>query len=495
MIYRARALTGAFQGFLGSAIIVAMARVTAQVMQFILFVYAAKILSVAEFGKFSMILIISLGISIFAESGWQEFVIQERSEAAWRHVNAIAGLVSLLLTILALGGAAITWLLWRDATVLETAIVLAGWIVLRSLTGVQAGILTVRGDLGILGTVQIIAELCGFVSGVVALHLGYGIVALAISKIFCQACYLGGYILKSRFKGFERPDRGELRRIVSFSKEILSIRLTRFIQANIATLLMGIWFGPVGASIYRAGQRIVGAASEILAEPSRILTWSHLRRVRDKAEATQTSDQLRSGARALSDESEKVLLLITLITSPIFAGLAFASPQIVSVLLGAKWMAAVPIIQILCIANALRFVLVIAEPLFSMLSDPRIARRLTTIGAFVLLAMLPLAAPHGLIWVAFTEVAAVLVTFPLFFRSFRASAGLRFSRLVPSLGAISLGIALFVSGWWALASTMGWQQRPSLVETAILLAAATVIYGAVITLCGALLWRKGLLPG
>ncbi len=53
----------------------AFARIAAQAMQFGLFLYAARVLSTADFGVFSLAYTIIVGLTVLAEAGWREWVL------------------------------------------------------------------------------------------------------------------------------------------------------------------------------------------------------------------------------------------------------------------------------------------------------------------------------------------------------------------------------------------------------------------------------------
>ena len=139
------------------------------------------------------------------------------------------------------------------------------------------------------------------------------------------------------------------------------------------------------------------------------------------------------------DDLRFYLLKATRITSvlsfPIFIGLAVTAPEAVAVLLGAKWPAAAPLLQILALIMPLRMVATLLPPALWSIGRPGISAGNVLIAALVI----PSACLIGAQWGPAGMAMAWLGAFPLVF-------GITLQR---SGGVLGLGVPDFGRAMWA----------------------------------------------
>ena len=380
----------------------ALARIAAQALQFGLFLYAARVLTTADFGVFSLAFAIIVGLSVVAEAGWREWVICAEDAALVDEAGAAA-----LVTggVIALAGLALIGLgqrLLLNPGLLMVAALLLPWVVARPLVCVQIGMLTRTGRLTHLAVVQWLAEAAGFVAGIALLHKGAGLAALAWAKLALAAVELGGYTLGVRRLPMARPARAHWIAMTRFSHHILSARLLAYFQGNLTTLVIGTVFAPGLVGIYRAAMRLGGTAQEVIREPARAVGWSWLRAALDQ-------DGGSHGLRFAQAAQQFLDITITLGTA-LFLLLALESGAIVRLMLGARWGDAAPVLLLLALALIVRLPQVLAEPLFPLVGKPWLTRRLALMIGGIALVCFLVALRFGLVMVALGELVAALVT-------------------------------------------------------------------------------------
>ena len=115
------------------------------------------------------------------------------------------------------------------------------------------------------------------------------------------------------------------------------------------------------------------------------------------------------------DDMRFYLLKATRITSvlsfPIFIGLAVTAPEAVAVLLGAKWPAAAPLLQIIALIMPLRMVSILLPPALWSIGRPGISAGNVLIAALII----PSACLVGAQWGAMGMAMAWLAAYPLVF--------------------------------------------------------------------------------
>jgi O-antigen/teichoic acid export membrane protein len=95
---------------------------------------------------------------------------------------------------------------------------------------------------------------------------------------------------------------------------------------------------------------------------------------------------------------------------PLTAGIIVLAPQFIQIVLGDKWMPAVPLVQVLALAGLLRSIAATAGYLFYALGKTKIDTMLQLIRLAVLAVLIyPLTLRFGLLGVAIAVVASILV--------------------------------------------------------------------------------------
>lgn len=479
-------LWGKAVGKLVGPMSLASVRIAAQFLQLSVFVVAARALTVAEFGIFSLVFAIVTGFSVIAEGGLREYTICCDDRNTVRHINGLSLITGAGLAVLMLIGGSLFWYFGLDAAFTSTAVILSLWIFLRPTTVVQTGILTRDGKLSAVSLIQIISEIVSFVVSVAALFGGLGVLALALGKIALQLTELVGSLLATRWYRVAQPNAVEYKPIIAFSRRILVVRLMQFFQMNFSTLIIGTFLAPVAVGLYRAAVRIAGAVQETIREPARFVGWSMLRAARER-DGNVDGAQLPAAALRYSQT-------LFLVAGPVLLTLGLMAEPLISALLGTKWLSAAPIILPLALAACARLLASVIEPLLSIQGRPEIVQRNAAILTAISVVLLCGALPFGVQWVAWAELLAALVSVPLTLYTLQKDGKIPVRALLGSLCPVLLG-------WIVCAALIIWGQTvgpvstaPFLVQISVVGALATVGYLMVVAAIFKLFARNGISP-
>ncbi len=433
----------------------ALARIAAQAMQFALFLYAARVLSTADFGVFSLAYAVIVGLTVLAEAGWREWVLCAVTPRQIDEAGGAALVTGALIVIVGLGLLALGARLAISPALIMVAALLLPWIVARPLVSVQMGVLTRTGRLTHIAVVQWLCEVAGLATGIALLHQGAGLAALAWAKLALLGVELAGYTLGVRRLGLAQPKRAALREMVRFSLHITAARVLTYLQGNLTTLVIGAAFSPALVGLYRAAMRLGGTAQEVIREPARMVGWSWLRTAldQDRAAWARAPDPHRphnAMPPRLAAAAHQFLDLAVTVGAALLVVLALESAGIVRLLLGGKWTGAAGLVTLLSLGMIARLPQALAEPLFPLLGKAWLTRRLALLTAGIGLACFLIALPFGVLMVALADmVAALLMLAPLLFYLVAEgglSAGLALRpfvlALVSGLGAAGLAVAL-----------------------------------------------------
>lgn len=391
----------------------ALARIAAQAMQFALFLYAARVLTTADFGVFSLAFAIIVGLTVLAEAGWREWVLCAPTPRQIDEAGAAALMTGAVIAVLGMALIALGRHLGFAPELAMMAGLLLPWVVARPLVSVQMGVLTRAGRLRHMAVVQWLCEAAGFVAGVALLHHGAGLAALAWAKLALLGVELGGYTLGAGRLGLAVPRAAGLGEMTRFSWHILAARVLTYLQGNLTTLVIGAAFSPALVGLYRAAMRLGGTAQEVIREPARMVGWSWLRTAMDQDIAARAAGPGAQSRRLLAAAHQFFDLAVT-VGAALLVVLAFEAGGVVQILLGVRWTDAAGLVMLLSLGMIARLPQALAEPLFPLLGKAWLTRRLALLTSGTGLACFLIALPFGLTMVALADmVAAVLMLGPL----------------------------------------------------------------------------------
>lgn len=333
----------------------AASNISVTILKFLKFAILAHLLDPNDFGLMGMLLVvIGLG-SAFSDMGisnaivWKQDASNEQlSSLYW--LNIIAGVAVFGIVIAA------TPLIVRfyKEPRLQELVIWASLAFLIAPIGQQFQMILQR-DLMFdrLAKIEVLAALIGTVVAVSTAFMGAGVYAL----IWGQLTETGMRALLLAFIGWRdwRPrfhfNLKELKGFIRFGVFQMGERLLNFYYTNVDYLIIGRFLGSELLGIYTiAYQIVIEPFSRINPILTRVAFPIFSRRQSD-------DDALGRGYCELSK-------MVAFLTFPILALMATTAPLFVPLILGAKWNAAITIIQILIILGAIRSLI---NPLGSIL--------------------------------------------------------------------------------------------------------------------------------
>ena len=418
-----------------------LARVYAQLVQFVFFLIVARSIGVADFGTFSLLFAFAMGLSLFAEGGWREYLICHDDDALVQRAYGMAITIALVIFLMIAGAAAIFWVASPYGKLTPTMLALALWVPFRSIATLETGRLMKAGRIHEISLASIISETVGAAAGLAALWAGQGILALGVSKLALEATALLCLMVRQERERVEWRRQPYDRDMIHFAGQILIGRFASFLSGNSSVFVIGFSLSPGAVGFYRAATRVAGAAAEALREPARVIFWSTMKKV---------DGEERREARVRSAENSAWYLFC--VAAPVFVLMAVLSEPLILMLLGAKWAPAAPIISILAIAYLVGFITTLTEPVFSLDNQPRRARELAISAAIMSVAGTILAAPFGLLAVAWGQLIANVLIAAVTLWSLHVHGNFASYRLLRRLAAPTAGLIAMIGALWFLES-------------------------------------------
>lgn len=365
---------------------VVAARIVPQASGLFLLVLGGRLLAPETLGSFVLAFAGAELLRTLVRAGWREAVLLDETGAATPVILAIAIALGLIAQPVALG-AAVAAAHVAGTPDLAPALALLGLSILPlGAAAVWEGVLLRRGEADRAARPLIAAEIAQSAIAAGLLVAGWGILALAIARVF-RAVVLAAGLATASGEHRLSLDLSRARALLPVSGHVTLASLASLAGTSGADLVVGVVLGPAAVALYRIAARIAGAVGEVVTETTRVLAWSSL----------AGRGPLTAPAVARLFDGAFVL------TVPVFLGLALTAGPLVETLLGPAWSAAAPVLAILAVARLLAVPVALATPILASHGRTRVLPRLAAILAATGLATTLIAGPHGVIAVAFAQ--------------------------------------------------------------------------------------------
>ena len=365
----------------GAAWMVAM-RLAIRFIGIISTIILARLLVPADFGLVAMATMIYGFIEITGQFSFDVVLIQKQDagrdyyDTAWT-LSIIRGLVTALVLF---AGAGIAADFFGDQRLVEIIYVLCLVAFVGSFANI--GIVDFRRDMNFGKDFQymVSVKLCSFVVTLVFAFMLRTYWALVIGIASSTLAQLGLSFFMHSFR--PRWSLVRWREIMNFSKWLVLNNILIFANRRSDSLIVGKILGAATLGLYTLAYEIATmATSELLAPIRRALLPGYAKLAHDP--------------EALRRSFVDGLALIMMIAAPVAIGIGLVADPMVRLLLGEKWLEAIPILQILAIFGVIQVSLSNIGPLLLAMGRPRL---ITIVSATRVVTGIPLTILATLYW-------------------------------------------------------------------------------------------------
>ena len=189
------------------------------------------------------------------------------------------------------------------------------------------------------------------------------------------------------------------RELIHFSKWLLLNNVLHFTYHRVDTFVIGRLVGAPSLGLFRMAHEIASLPTTEMVAPIRAAILPGY------AKLASDQEQLRASFAATFGT-------IVMVAAPVAVGIGLTSDSLVPLVLGEKWLEAIPLLEVLCIAGAVNVCTANTWPVFIAVGRPWINTALTALGIVVLIPLLLWSVPQtgtvGAAWALVTAAAAVL---------------------------------------------------------------------------------------
>lgn len=315
-------------------------RIIHQVIQFVIGIAIARILSPKDYGIIGMTAIFLAVATVFIDSGFGSALIQKKDRnntdfSTCFYFNLIVGL--LLYSLLWLASPTIAEF-YRTPILCDVLRVLGITLITNSLTISQTAKMTAEMKFKEISVIAIITQLfTGFI-GLYLAHAGWGVWALVFQQLSSSVARL--VLMEIYLKWlpqfiFSIPS---FRHMFSYGSKILCSSLINVFYDNMYTLVIGKVFSAKEVGFYNRGNQFAALPTSTILNIFMKVAFPLMAEVQDDTERLKTA-------------YKKLLRIPLFVLYPILFGLIALAKPLILVLLGEKWLPSVPLLQVLCIGS------------------------------------------------------------------------------------------------------------------------------------------------
>ncbi len=317
-------------------------RIGTQGVQFIVAIVLARLLAPADFGLIALVTVFVAIANVFVQSGLNTALIQKKNADNIDFSTVFFASLGLAgITYVALfWGAPLIAKFYNNQTALVPVIrVLGLMLLLGAVNSIQEAYVARNMMFKKLFYRSVGAIVPAGVIGVVCAYMGFGVWALVAQQLsnsflVCVIMWITVKWRPSFVFSFER-----WKQLFSFGWKLLCSALLDTFFRNLQNLIVGKFFSPADLGYYNRGDQFPNLiVNNVNASVQSVMLPSFSSIQDDKT-------RLKNVARRAISTSSFVIL-------PMMAGLAAVAKPLTLVVLGEKWLPAVPFIQISCFSYA-----------------------------------------------------------------------------------------------------------------------------------------------
>ncbi len=317
----------------------------------------------------------------------------------------------------------------------------------------------------VLALRSIVSIFIGGGVGIAMATRGFGLLSLIAQQLLTALIGTLTLWMATRWRPRWDTRRDNIRSLILYSRHVSMNAVASFVNTQSDVFFSSYYLGAASTGVYNAAKRIITAVNLMLA--------SGLNSVALPVQASLHGDQAASARVFL-----KSTALTSLLTAPLFVGIAALSNEVIAVSLGVKWLDAAPVLSILTITAYLFTINLYSGNVVLVYNKPQWLTLLGVINAIANVAMLLIFARYGLLALAWAYTLKTIVLFPfsiwLAVKLLKVKPHTYFTSLLPTLlaaaimGASLIGLKAWLGEWNA------WQRLLLLIPLGMLIYALSM---------------------
>jgi PST family polysaccharide transporter len=326
----------------------------------IVFIVLARLLTPENIGLVAMSMVYIALLQVFLEQGFVEAIVQSPSTsrelldtAFWTNFA-----LAFILCIGSIAVAPIVGVLFKEPNLPSIICGLAPLFVMRGSVSVHLALLRREMAFRRLAIAAVSGVFVGGSIGIALAFAGFGVWALVIYQLVSRFVEAIALWMQNPWRPGKRIKANEFRSLFRFGANVTGSQLVNFLNKYGADLVIGLFLGPIAVGYYNFSFRLSRTLVEMIGSVVSLVSFPFFSRLQDDPQ---------TGMHAYSRITEQ----ISIISFPLFIGMAVCAPQIVHVMFGEKWLPAVPVIRALSVIGLLHSLYYVNSAVFLGYGKPQ----------------------------------------------------------------------------------------------------------------------------
>jgi len=405
-----------------------------QLLNLIIGIFLARLLSPGEYGIVAMLAIFSLIAGNLQDSGFSVALINIK-DIKHNDYNAVfwfnTGVSFLLYALLFLSAPLIADFYHQPCLIPLSRFLFMGFI-FASMGIVPNAVLTRALRVKEKAVVSLLALLLSGIVGVVMAFKGFSYWSLATQQLLYNVIICTGRYYYARWIPSFKVDFTPVKQMFAFSYKVLITAVLTTINNNMLTVVLGRLFPAASVGNYNQANKWNTMANQLVSNTIAQVAQPVLMRVND-----DNGRQRRVFG--------KMLRFTAFLAFPAMFGLSLVAPQVILIAIGDKWVDSIPLLQILCISGAFLPLYTVYQNLFLSMGKSDYYMWLTICQIVIMLAAVLACSAMG-VWAMVVAFACISILWLFVWQLFASRLiGYRFSNMIRDLAPFLL-IAIAVMG-------------------------------------------------
>lgn len=313
-----------------------------QVISFIVGIILARLLSPTEYGIIGMITVFIAVSDSLVDSGLSSALVMKQNCTEVDYNTMFytnLGFGSVMFIVLFLSAGAISRF-YHNAELILLTRVMAVNLIINSFGLVESAILIKKVDFKTQTKVSFISNIISGIIGITLAYLGFGYWSLASRTIAQNIVRVSLLYLFSTWRPKIAYSVESFKEMFGFGSKLMAAGLLNTIYLNIYKVIIGRYFTAAELGYYTRAEQFKNLPSQNFTNTIQKVTYPVL------ASISNDSAMLKAGYK-------KLIKLSFFVTSLMMLIMLVNAREIVLILVGNKWIPAIPYLQILCLSGVL----------------------------------------------------------------------------------------------------------------------------------------------
>jgi O-antigen/teichoic acid export membrane protein len=339
----------------------------------------ARILSPEDFGLIAMLGVFFAVSSSLVESGFTQALLREKTISEFDKSTAFYINISIAVVLYVLLWISAPYIsLFFKQPLLENLVKVMGIdLIFKSLSVVQRAVLMQQLRFKLLSGIDISVSIITGIIAILLAYKGFGVWALAIKYFLFSLFVTIAFWIKNPWFPKTFINKESFDRLFGFGVKLVTTGLINTFYRNIYNLVIGKVFLPVTLGLYDRAFLLANQVSSSIYVALGQVIFPILSKTLDDKE------RFKSAYR-------KIVVSITFVNFPLTTFMVFAAKPIVIIILGDKWVGAIPFLQLLSVSYFIGHISSISQDLYKILGKPEIYLKFSIINkVIVTITILP----------------------------------------------------------------------------------------------------------